>query len=154
MERIWNFIFGDLFGQGLVSYIFSSLLYYPLPPPSIHMLGWEPVREDTWSARVSSWGIPNGVTAGDHLAALALSCVCHRHRSIRNCGQCSSQVKKYKIDTFTVCMKTNHDLSLLSVWYLTFYCDPRLTEIVVVKILMEGISTTAVLYKGLFIRAW
>ena len=45
-------------------------------------------------------------------------------------------------------MKTNHDFS---VWYLTFYCDPRLTEIVVVKILMDGISTTAGLYKGLFI---
>ena len=50
------------------------------------------------------------------------------------------------------CMKINHDLSLLSVWYLTFYCDPRLQEIVVVKILMEGISTTAGLYSGLFIR--
>ena len=40
-------------------------------------------------------------------------------------------------------------LSILSLWYFTFYCDPRLTEIVVVKILMEGIHATAVVYSGL-----
>ena len=38
--------------------------------------------------------------------------------------------------------------TLFSVWYLSFYCDPRLQEIVVVKILMEGIAATAGLYSG------
>ena len=40
-------------------------------------------------------------------------------------------------------------LSFLSVWYFTFYCDPRLRDIVVVKILMEGIAATADVYAGL-----
>jgi len=34
----------------------------------------------------------------------------------------------------------------LSVWYLTFYCNPRLKEAVVNKILMDGFHATAVLY--------
>ena len=34
----------------------------------------------------------------------------------------------------------------LSVWYLTFYCNPRLKEAVVNKILMDGFQATAVLY--------
>ena len=31
-------------------------------------------------------------------------------------------------------------------WYLTFYCNPRLKEAVVNKILMDGFHATAVLY--------
>ena len=54
----------------------------------------------------------------------------------------------HPLDIFSYLFYTNHDLS---VWYLSFYCDPRLTEIVVVKILMEGIATSAGLYAGLFI---
>ena len=38
--------------------------------------------------------------------------------------------------------------TLFSVWYLSCYCNPRLQEIVVVKILMEGIAATAGLYSG------
>ena len=34
----------------------------------------------------------------------------------------------------------------LSVWYLIFYCNPRLKEAVVNKILMDGFHATAVLY--------
>ena len=34
----------------------------------------------------------------------------------------------------------------LSVWYLTFYCNPRLKEAIVNKILMDGFNATAVLY--------
>lgn len=37
---------------------------------------------------------------------------------------------------------------VFSVWYLSFYCDPRIQQIVVCKILMEGINATAVLYGG------
>ena len=35
----------------------------------------------------------------------------------------------------------------LSVWYLTFYCNPRLQLAVVNKILMQGLNATAVSYK-------
>ena len=34
----------------------------------------------------------------------------------------------------------------LSVWYLTFYCNPRLQLAVVNKILMQGLNITAVSY--------
>ena len=34
----------------------------------------------------------------------------------------------------------------LSVWYLTFYCNPRLQLAVVNKILMQGLNATAVSY--------
>ena len=34
----------------------------------------------------------------------------------------------------------------LSVWYLTFYCNPRLKEAIVNKVLMDGFNATAVLY--------
>ena len=34
----------------------------------------------------------------------------------------------------------------LSVWYLTFYCNPRLQLAVVNKILMQGMNSTAVSY--------
>ena len=41
----------------------------------------------------------------------------------------------------------------LSVWYLTFYCNPRLQLAVVNKILMQGLNATAVSY-GEYIESY
>ena len=47
-----------------------------------------------------------------------------------------------KNDLFSVAMNVP-----LSVWYLKFYCNPRMQEAVLNKILMDGFGVTADLYR-------
>ena len=41
---------------------------------------------------------------------------------------------------------TRHFHLYFSVWYLSFYCDPRIQLAVISKILMEGLLSSATLY--------
>ena len=51
----------------------------------------------------------------------------------------------FKLQYFQIISRTAVDLPL-SVWYLTFYCNPRLKLAVFNKILMQGLNATAVSY--------